>query len=713
MDKELENIINSNVDLSNYFKEYLHNATFLKHYFLQDPNRMVKQRVSIFNFVLTTDDMLEMLDELFKHKLNIDAINELCHSLYREYKKDASVRDRIDKLIVNIEQLGKEGKANPEDFDIYKKVIFNNDPVGAVLKNPSNILFLDKVNSEEFSKILNICANSGYLLNHKVSLFLIRNGIYDNKELFKYLLYNCQCDQSLINSFYYDTVFSKEEMYELYYKYKNEHNIIIDTIINHLNHNSLSLDTILKDEDVFYDCDNVDNKISKEEKLEFFKKLADKNNKFDKLVILIMSRVDMDFVNKAHDILGDKLRISPLANQEVEDLNRYNVPTYTYESIKKSEEKLDLYARTTADCLDKDGDIKHLSPFEKYLAAYKLVTSFAKYAMEEDPNEWNISRSVYDITNQDGEIKIVCAGYVNLLIELLERMGIKTALYWPVRIQNDSLYYDHARLIIYLKDEKYGIDGIYMSDPTWDSKWDNNLPKNTYNYFLLSRPEIKKIDEARGISSEGLYIDNHSIIDAFNIYNVDELFSKPIEPDAFVKAYLSVNYFLDKNKKMVKSDDDYSALDFYATACELNMERKLAYLNKFDYDKMAEEALAMPISLMKEYYTPKEVVFMLLNVYAERIESKISKFMLDTYFSFGYDMEKEEYYIYSSPDLDNAYERNKLSKVYQCDMNGNNPQFRIYNFDGRPVKDQIDDIIKACEKFDKTFNELRMGAIAI
>jgi hypothetical protein len=46
-------------------------------------------------------------------------------------------------------------------------------------------------------------------------------------------------------------------------------------------------------------------------------------------------------------------------------------------------------------------------------------------------------------------------------------------------------------------------------------------------------------------------------------------------------------------------------------------------------------------------------------------------------------------------------------------MNGNNPQFRIYNFDGRPVKDQIDDIIKACEKFDKTFNELRMGAIAI
>lgn len=709
MDRELENIINSNVDLSQYYTKYHHDATFLKHYFLQDPNRIIKQRLSVFGFCLTTEDKLELLDGLFKQDLNINAINELLNSLYYSYKRDNSLKDDIDKVITYIEQLGKEGKANPEDFDIYKRITFINDPIGAVIKNPDNVLFLDQVNGEELSEILNICANKGYLFTRKNFDFLVRSGIYNNKELFKYLVNNCRCDSSLINNLDY-SILSKEEMFTLYYKYKDEHNIVIDVIIAELNRNAFSMDTIIKDENMYYDCDSY-SKVSKEEMLEFFKKIADKNNNFNNLVILVMDRVDMDFVTKAYDILGDKLRISPLANQEVYDENRYNVPTYTYESIKKSEHKLDLYVKTTNDCLDKDGDIKHLSPLEKFLAAYIMVIKFAKYSEEENPNEWNISRSVYDITNHDGDIKIVCAGYVNLLIELLERMGIKDALYWDVRTE-DLPFNNHARLLIHLKDEKYDIDGIYMSDPTWDSKWnDNNLPVNSFKYFLMSRPDLIRIDGEKGIKLEWLRADNHSIIHAFNVYNVNELFSKTIGPDVIAKAYLSLSYFLDKNKKMINKDDEYSELDYYATACELNLDRRITYLGKFNYDKMAEEALVMPIGLMKEYYSPKAVAFMLLNVFTEKIESKLAEKFLDSYYSFGYDTEKEEYYIYVEPILQNTNQGKKLSEIYQCDMSGSSPNFRIYNFDNRPIVEQVDDIIKACEKFDEIYGEIIYGEV--
>ena len=80
--------------------------------------------------------------------------------------------------------------------------------------------------------------------------------------------------------------------------------------------------------------------------------------------------------------------------------------------------------------------------------------------------------------------RIVCVGFVHLLQEFLYRMGLKDTIRWDVYSvdadkENDGRRLNnHARMIIHLVDPKYNLDGIYMSDPTWDESatWGKTEP---------------------------------------------------------------------------------------------------------------------------------------------------------------------------------------------------------------------------------------------
>ena len=140
-----------------------------------------------------------------------------------------------------------------------------------------------------------------------------------------------------------------------------------------------------------------------------------------------------------------------------------------------------------------------LSPYEKFLYAYSITKHFKKYK-EVDENDDKInSRNLYKILDNE---YIVCAGYATLLQDLLNKLGIKTIDYGvivdvgfdKVNVLQEkvdeakSSKAGHARIIINLVDSKYGINGIYQSDPTWD----NILDEDSYIYSLMTFDEASK-----------------------------------------------------------------------------------------------------------------------------------------------------------------------------------------------------------------------------
>lgn len=167
----------------------------------------------------------------------------------------------------------------------------------------------------------------------------------------------------------------------------------------------------------------------------------------------------------------------------------------------------------------------NLSPFEKYLYAYRVTKRYKKY--KENKNEPFEARSLYKIL--DGEY-MVCVGYSVLLGDLLTKLGIESNEY-GVTVDTTYDNYDaskqessedlsvstagHARRMVNLVDPKYGIDGIYVADPTWD----NDLENDTYCFALLTPDEV--------ISAKRyLLFDKYSASELFYVSSLEEFYSK-------------------------------------------------------------------------------------------------------------------------------------------------------------------------------------------
>lgn len=132
--------------------------------------------------------------------------------------------------------------------------------------------------------------------------------------------------------------------------------------------------------------------------------------------------------------------------------------TWKVEDILKSNKKLDDISKNIKD--------RELSPVEKLLMAYLKVSKLPYLKEGKDENPF-LSREIYSILNSD---KIVCVGYVEYLKELLLRIdskGSNIKLFEDV-FKDENVYHETA--IIYVNDEKYGLNGYYYFDPTLDSK---------------------------------------------------------------------------------------------------------------------------------------------------------------------------------------------------------------------------------------------------
>lgn len=166
---------------------------------------------------------------------------------------------------------------------------------------------------------------------------------------------------------------------------------------------------------------------------------------------------------------------------------------YTVEEYIIEHEKLE-------NCIN---DIKNskMSPLEKYFAVYNIVKKFKPY--KENKEDLKQARKIKYILNNN---YIVCMGYCNLLIELLDRIGIEACDY-VTNVYDYELNKKegHARTIININDDKYNVNGYYIADVTWDNHKNKN---DTYDYALRPFHSMQKSEDSFELVTCDYILDN-------------------------------------------------------------------------------------------------------------------------------------------------------------------------------------------------------------
>ena len=627
----IEELIKNNANLEDYLSEYGENSKFVLAYYLQDNSRIIKNYYAYGKY-LSIDDKLSLISNLIGNSY-YDAINILMADIDNIYLGDENFIPKANKLFNSLIELDKIGK-----IDITKITgsvfLYRSNPVYFVKKDPTNIRQFYNLDTNVLYEILIYLASINYTFTESDDNF-IGYCILKDATSFSFFLNNCKYDPN-IERYLSGRIsnLSNEDTFTLYSEIKNSNKkYIIEQLLSKLNYNNYDYQTIVKDKDI---CINSDESIMGD----VFSLLNEiKKNGFDANIILVMNRVNMNIINEAFKIVGDKLKIMPLANQMNNRIDAYYQinyqPYYDVDYIRKSEDKLDLYASMVNDTLDKDGDIKSLSPLEKYIAAYILTSKFAPYREVDKENDSYKSRSVYEFINSVTDTKIVCVGYTHLLREILYRMGIKDTMDWSVKINANSEFNstDHMRMMIHLVDSKYGIDGIYMSDPTLDNREDT---KKEFSHMLMSHDELLEIDKGARLDYQMLKADDTYLMsNGLNVKNSFEAFRKPIAKDTFIKAHLALEHFLDKNMKMV-NNGEYDFLEY----CDMAAKIGIYDVYQANKEKLFNKLQKMSINEIEYHYSSLLDDF--LHDLLLYFKDKVKEMGINTTFTGRYDHEKNE-----------------------------------------------------------------------
>lgn len=154
---------------------------------------------------------------------------------------------------------------------------------------------------------------------------------------------------------------------------------------------------------------------------------------------------------------------------------------YSIEKAIEASRKINKWVKIISE-VKEDGT--KLSPFEKYLCAYQYVTNF-EY---KEGGKYD-SRDLIAVLTGD---KIVCVGFSSMLKELCNRLGIPCArqsIKW--KDENGEMHY-HMNNVVLLKDEKYGINGIYYVDSCWDS-YSSKSNNSFLIYSCMKYSDVEKI----------------------------------------------------------------------------------------------------------------------------------------------------------------------------------------------------------------------------
>ena len=270
--------------------------------------------------------------------------------------------------------------------------------------------------------------------------------------------------------------------------------------------------------------------------------------------------------------------------KDIEDLDLY-VQTSGNEDIISLQE----YKRT----IDKiDAYVAHIksynySPLEALMHVYDLVRDHV-YQKEDATEKPTASRDITKILFSD---KRVCVGFANLFNEIVRKLGFKATVYRLIGEKSG-----HINNLVYVKDKKYGMDGLYYFDCT------NGCQKKewgishflSYRYFVRTKQQM------------------------------DSLYKNKYEDD-------QIRTSLDEIMDNLLCDHPFNLKD-------KNMRRTINFLSKFIEGKVL---LSFPEVLYDENSINKEELFSHIYTYSELLNRPIAADVLLKALSV---VRKNEYY---------------------------------------------------------------------
>ena len=216
------------------------------------------------------------------------------------------------------------------------------------------------------------------------------------------------------------------------------------------------------------------------------KKLATENKKYN-IIISVINRNTFNKIFKQEYLSSN---INLMLKLDINHINAIKPKQQELATLYTLTEYLDEEQRLND--IIKNLNISQLSQIEKYIAIYDFVKNYKPY--KENKRGFMESRALKYILNNE---YMVCVGYSTLLKTLLDKVNIPSIIldvtFYESECQTDTkdLYVvGHQRNLVRIIDKKYNINGIYVSDSTFD----NNLDEDLNNNCLLTINQRLKID---------------------------------------------------------------------------------------------------------------------------------------------------------------------------------------------------------------------------
>lgn len=191
----------------------------------------------------------------------------------------------------------------------------------------------------------------------------------------------------------------------------------------------------------------------------------------------------------------------------------------------------------------------NFSPYEKFLMCYYFTK---QHTFGENPQNVMESRNVVDLMNKKMG---VCKSFSSLFSMFLNRCGIKHI--------NDQVFLKsktndreelHLRTVFSMIDEKYGIDGIFVSNPTFDAE---NLIDGDKNFLFAHTLLGSKLKNLREYSATPLL----QLVE-LDREQSEDLLSKPVYLRKFIKNLLDLGV-INREDSMVSVIDGYGISDYH------------------------------------------------------------------------------------------------------------------------------------------------------
>lgn len=231
-----------------------------------------------------------------------------------------------------------------------------------------------------------------------------------------------------------------------------------------------------------------------------------------------------------------------------------------------------------------------MSPFEKYLAIYDIVKNFKKYNKRPDDILLQESRNLYMILNNN---YIVCAGYARLLETLLKRIGIDATFLISPTYRDDI---QHAIVALKIKDEKYNLDGVYLSDPTDDNPQFTSIREVNHYHGVLFRlkdtPLKEDYKDAETVDAQNREqaIDKDTLLSA--VMTVKKRIFKNLSHAEELELTLATGLKTGKNKEQLEKELNDLKIGLYKSC----LNKKISEVKTIKYSDYVAEILSYEIS---------------------------------------------------------------------------------------------------------------------